>query len=194
MTLIGRKILLTNTDASGNPTLDFPITSIECVEGGASQEDLDTTNNALTENTTNLQTLQTQLTTLTGLVNNLQGQLEACVINSEITIHITESYRKGTDWYRVWSNGWIEQGGSGAYASNTNYTTVTLLIPFVDINYSIITGSWETTYSTEGCGAVVTSDKTITSFNVTIQSHGGSHFKTPGQFYWYAIGQGAVVL
>ena len=33
MTLIGRKILLTNTDASGNPTLDFPITSIECVEG-----------------------------------------------------------------------------------------------------------------------------------------------------------------
>ena len=33
MTLIGRKILLTNTDESGNPTLDFPITSIECVEG-----------------------------------------------------------------------------------------------------------------------------------------------------------------
>lgn len=33
MTLIGRKILLTNTDDSGNPTLDFPITSIECVEG-----------------------------------------------------------------------------------------------------------------------------------------------------------------
>ena len=55
MTLIGRKILLTNTDDSGNPTLDFPITSIECVEGGASQEDLDTTNNTLAENTTNLQ-------------------------------------------------------------------------------------------------------------------------------------------
>jgi len=25
--------------------------------------------------------------------------------------HVTETYRNGTEWYRVWSDGWIEQGG-----------------------------------------------------------------------------------
>lgn len=92
MTLIGRKILLKNTDDSGNPTLDFPITSIECVEGGASQEDLDTTNNTLTENTTNLQ----------AQVDNLRNELTFMGSNMAYTLQVVD-YVAGS--YITLSNG-----------------------------------------------------------------------------------------
>lgn len=44
--------------------------------------------------------------------------------------YVTKTWRSGTEWYRVWSDGWIEQGGHGTgdtctfskSFSNTNYT------------------------------------------------------------------------
>lgn len=44
--------------------------------------------------------------------------------------YVIETWRSGTNWYRVWSDGWIEQGGHGTGGtctfnksfSNTNYT------------------------------------------------------------------------
>lgn len=44
--------------------------------------------------------------------------------------YVTQTWRRGTEWYRVWSDGWIEQGGHGTGGtctfnksfSNTNYT------------------------------------------------------------------------
>lgn len=44
--------------------------------------------------------------------------------------YVTQTWRSGTNWYRVWSDGWIEQGGHGTGGtctfnksfSNTNYT------------------------------------------------------------------------
>ena len=44
--------------------------------------------------------------------------------------YVTQTWRSGTEWYRVWSDGWIEQGGHGTGGtctfnksfSNTNYT------------------------------------------------------------------------
>jgi hypothetical protein len=44
--------------------------------------------------------------------------------------YVTKTWRSGTGWYRVWSDGWIEQGGHGTGGtcsfnktfSNTNYT------------------------------------------------------------------------
>lgn len=44
--------------------------------------------------------------------------------------YVTKTWRRGTEWYRVWSDGWIEQGGHGTGGtctfnksfSNTNYT------------------------------------------------------------------------
>lgn len=46
--------------------------------------------------------------------------------------YVTETWSSGTQWYRRWSNGWIEQGGHGSgntctfpiVFSNTNYTFV----------------------------------------------------------------------
>lgn len=53
---------------------------------------------------------------------------------------IVETYSNGTSWYRVYSDGWCEQGGMSnlTYATNA-YTdiTITLLKEMADTNYSI---------------------------------------------------------
>ena len=50
---------------------------------------------------------------------------------------IVETYKNGHSWYRVWSDGWCEQGG-GFGTEFTSYTpkTVNFLKPFRDTNYS----------------------------------------------------------
>ena len=46
-------------------------------------------------------------------------------------VSIVETYKNGNSWYRVWSDGWVEQGGyKGA---NTN--TITFLKSFKDYSY-----------------------------------------------------------
>lgn len=49
--------------------------------------------------------------------------------------HITQTYINGTDWYRIWSDGWCEQGGTNTYDGNQ---LVTLLVPFKDTNYFVL--------------------------------------------------------
>lgn len=48
---------------------------------------------------------------------------------------VIQNYVSGTNWYRVWSDGWIEQGG---HAGNGQTTTVTLLRSFTTTNYTPI--------------------------------------------------------
>ena len=44
--------------------------------------------------------------------------------------YVTETYVNGTSWYRIWSDGWCEQGG------RITGTSITFLQSFVDTNYS----------------------------------------------------------
>jgi hypothetical protein len=46
------------------------------------------------------------------------------------TPHITETYQNGDSWYRVWSDGWCEQGGFINKDAASSYTIVTFLKPF----------------------------------------------------------------
>lgn len=48
---------------------------------------------------------------------------------------VVESYRNGTEWYRIWSDGWIEQGGYFEKKRDTALT-VTFLKPYADTNYT----------------------------------------------------------
>lgn len=50
--------------------------------------------------------------------------------------HIVETYINGTSWYRVWSDGWCEQGG---YYSNVAQATITiyLLKSYSSSNYDL---------------------------------------------------------
>lgn len=46
---------------------------------------------------------------------------------------VVENYVNGTSWYRVWSDGWIEQGGTAS-----KDTTVDFLKPFSNSDYSLV--------------------------------------------------------
>lgn len=62
---------------------------------------------------------------------------------------LVESYSSETSWYRVYSDGWCEQGG---YGSATPQLTITFLKPFKDTNYGFVnttrTGSGDSTTRT----------------------------------------------
>jgi len=51
---------------------------------------------------------------------------------------VIETYSSGTDWYRVWSDGWCEQGG---YITSTNNTAqnINLLKSYANTNYFVTT-------------------------------------------------------
>lgn len=46
-------------------------------------------------------------------------------------VSIVETYKNGDSWYRVWSDGWVEQGG----LKGANTTTIYFLKPFKDYSY-----------------------------------------------------------
>ena len=50
--------------------------------------------------------------------------------------HIVETWSNGTSWYRVWSDGWCEQGGRAAL-NEISTTTISLFKVYKDTNYSV---------------------------------------------------------
>ena len=63
--------------------------------------------------------------------------------NAQFT-YITETFSEGTSWYRVYSDGWCEQGGR-AYEEAS---IVTLLKPYKDANYNVVCNSLQTNSNT----------------------------------------------
>ena len=51
--------------------------------------------------------------------------------------YIIESYKRGNSWYRIWSDGWCEQGGKTNPLSADGSTQITFLKPFIDTNYKL---------------------------------------------------------
>ena len=82
-------------------------------------------------------------------------------------------------WYRIWSDGWCEQGGRLASATSQ---TVELLIEMSDINYCLTFGPYATTTTdTEGWDMIPgSSDYTTTSFRVTSVSSRNDNWKVEG--------------
>ena len=56
---------------------------------------------------------------------------------TECKAYVTETYSNGTSWYRVWSDGWIEQGGYWV-GNPQNYTVeISLLKPYKTWEYHV---------------------------------------------------------
>ena len=49
---------------------------------------------------------------------------------------VVKSYKSGSDWYRIWSDGWCEQGGRTTGGNSGDYT-VTFHQEMADTNYSV---------------------------------------------------------
>jgi len=82
-------------------------------------------------------------------------------INSEswpfdVAIYVKESWRSGDSWYRIWSDGWVEQGGLSTATSAD--IQISLFVYMSTLNYNVhanstgagtgairVTGRWQTT-------------------------------------------------
>lgn len=95
---------------------------------------------------------------------------------------ILASYISGTSWYKKYSNGWVEQGGT---FTSLYGQAVTLIVPMKDTNYTILTSktNW-------GSAVVIVDTVTTTSFNVYGRGQGGSGFAENVSGYWYVAGWG----
>lgn len=62
-------------------------------------------------------------------------------------VHIIETYQNGASWYRVYSDGWCEQGGLFPSVSSDQNITITLVKPFKDTNYTVNTIRGNTNYN-----------------------------------------------
>lgn len=106
---------------------------------------------------------------------------------------VVESYHNGTEWYRVWSDGWLEQGGLVVDGSSS----LTFLKPFVDANYTV--NAMYVTTATRG-GMNLYGIRTKTGMTLkSSQSNDGNVYdgwqgsaKTSGtsKIVWMCCGQG----
>lgn len=91
--------------------------------------------------------------------------------NNAAFAHIVETYNNGNSWYRVYSDGWCEQGGL-SNGGGGSFVTTTFLKPFVDTSYNIVT-------------ALLNDENNSTCFGVKISNRTASSFQSRT---WYGSG------
>ena len=108
------------------------------------------------------------------VLNALTGKLD----KSAVKAYITETYQNGTSWYRIWSDGWCEQGGIATTTQNKN-TNVNFLVNFKDTNYQVV-GSYNSTETGATGGTYIAANlKKVSSFSLGTQG---------GKYAWRAGG------
>lgn len=116
-----------------------------------------------------------------GNVNVVQNTVD----DNSLHAYIISSYHSGTEWYRVYSDGWCEQGGKVnlTYRQNTYIDqTVTLLKTMADTNYSILLTSSDRTYVHKSNWVY----STLTTSNFVTRTY--SEGTTSGTGFWRVSG------
>ena len=110
-------------------------------------------------------------------INGLLDKLEEVTDKLNSMKYVVETWNEGTEWYRVWSDGWIEQGGF--LGTNTiNTETKTIHKAFSNTNYTI-------------CIAI-RNDSNSVNLRVSIVNNHQITFSRSGSYnatgWWYACG------
>ena len=93
------------------------------------------------------------------------------------TAIITSTYKSGSSWYRVWSDGWIEQGAVYALSADTSTTVITLNKTFSNTDYfATVQSNWS---GSTGGGWDYVHTKTTSNFKIVANK---------GNIMWYACG------
>lgn len=97
--------------------------------------------------------------------------------------YITETWSSGTSWYRKYSDGWIEQGGTlqpGVYSTYYRNVSLTFPVAFSNTKYVVlVTGTYT---NTTGDGANYIGSRTTAGCTYTI------HNDPNADSSWYACG------
>ncbi|WP_086289368.1 hypothetical protein [Campylobacter devanensis] len=95
--------------------------------------------------------------------------------------HITQTYSNGASWYRVWSDGFCEQGGVVVKShSGKAYIDINFLKAFKNTNYTI--SAISTYFSNASTYGVIVETHTAGSFRCVVGS------SAAGQVFWAAQG------
>lgn len=105
-------------------------------------------------------------------------------------VYITETYQNGTSWYRIYSDGWCEQGGKFISNSDgTNWKTVNLLVSYRDNSYFV--NSCKISAYTSGSGSsheyvmatanpIRNENQTKSSFQIFLYPSGSAFWEVKG--------------
>ena len=96
---------------------------------------------------------------------------------------VKETWQSETQWYRVWSDGWIEQGGRASLNERSS-TAYTLYKPFSDKNYFVTASQYNVSTNDDSEMGIGCSPTSTTRFNAVC------HYINPNtmNFMWYACG------
>lgn len=114
--------------------------------------------------------------------------ITANTLNAQGVRTVVDSYVSQNNWWRKWSDGWLEQGGVITASSSSSFQN--LPIPFGDTNYFIVANmAYSSNVDTRG--VVSSSPYSTTAFYIDARSVAitGSLQEIPCNFY--ACGQGA---
>ena len=121
-------------------------------------------------------------------LNNSTPTISFATLLNNVGIRtIVETYRSGTSWYRVYSDGWCEQGGIYDNGSNAReiYTSLTFLKPYANVNYIVnILGTREGT----GNYKQSTGSTSKTTQGITIGLYGFGSSDYARYIQWRACG------
>lgn len=99
------------------------------------------------------------------------------------TPHIVETYQNGTSYYRVYSDGWCEQGGTISTSAGAD-ATIIFLKPFIDTNYTFV-GIGNNSSANGAFLFAIYGDKAATYITVA-NAWGGAYYS--GVVSWQASG------
>lgn len=114
--------------------------------------------------------------------NDLNGK----ILNDRGIRTVVETYKNGSNWYRIWSDGWCEQGGhydKGSLAIDTA-TTIQLLKAYPNIDYTLVAQSSRNDNQGGSINnQVFINHRTKTEFTARCYGDGTSQY-----IDWYACG------
>ncbi len=98
------------------------------------------------------------------------------------SVYLTASWNSGSNWYRKYSDGWIEQGGTTQNVGSDSTVTVSCHTPFTTTNYNIVVSQKSSGTKTDSTGMVLVYPSATSSWYL----HNGDNVSAP--FMWYACG------
>lgn len=100
---------------------------------------------------------------------------------------VVRNYRSGENWFRVWSDGWIEQGGAqtNTTGGSTSYG-VSLLYPFATTDYTVMRAPlWGASWASAGSDGYTVGILSKATTYFVCATHASSYVT---KIMWYACG------
>ena len=122
---------------------------------------------------------------VTALAGEMNAKLDKSVDGKPVR-YVTDAFSDGTNWFRTWSDGWLEQGGNGKSGA-----TLAFITPFADTSYTFLPSFKLSADSNLWGYTIRAASPNVTSIYVATGDVGPARTTTGIPFSWYACGMKA---